>query len=155
MIKLQKILTPTDFSEFSAHALRYGCEFAKRFGAELHLLHVIDESLTLPDPLLGAPVPDSQIRDLQHSAETAMQNVLADDWLEGVKVAARVIQIGSPFVGIIQYAKENEIDMIVMGTHGRTGLVHVMIGSTAERIVRKAPCPVLTVRPEEHDFVMP
>ncbi len=154
MIKLQKILTPTDFSEFSTHAFRYGCEFAKRFDAELHLLHIIDELMTLPDPL-GAPVPDSQIRDMQHSAETAMQNLLDDDRLKGVNVAAHVIQIGAPFVSILEYARENEIDMIVMGTHGRTGLAHMMIGSTAERIVRKSPCPVLTVRPEEHDFVMP
>ncbi len=155
MIRLQKILAPTDFSDFSTHALRYGCEFANRFGAELHLLNVIEESLTTPDPLLGSPVPEAEIHDLQHAAESGIEQLPEVSWLDGVNVAARVVQIGSPFVEIVQYAKRNEVDLIVIGTHGRTGLAHAMIGSTAERVIRKAPCPVLTVRPEGHDFIMP
>ncbi|MCA9108604.1 MAG: universal stress protein [Planctomycetaceae bacterium] len=155
MIQLQKLLVPTDFSEFSNHALRYGCEFAKRFGAQLHLLHVMDASLTMPDPIMGAPVSDAELNDLQNRAATAIEDLPESDWLIGIDHVKRVIQIGSPFVEIIRYAKQQEIDMIVLGTHGRTGLAHVLIGSTAERVIRKAPCPVLTVRPEEHDFVMP
>jgi nucleotide-binding universal stress UspA family protein len=155
MIRLQTILAPTDFSEFSTHALRYACEFARRFGAQLHLLHVIDESRTTPDPLLGAPVAEAEIRDLQRGAESALLELPAADWRDGVDVAARIVQIGAPFLEIIRYAKDNAIDLIVIGTHGRSGLAHVLIGSTAERVIRKSPCPVLTVRPEGHDFIMP
>jgi nucleotide-binding universal stress UspA family protein len=155
MIRLQTILAPTDFSEFSTHSLQYACEFAKRFGSQLHLLHVIDEARTLPDPLLGAPVADAEIRDLQHGAESALLELPAAGWRDGIDVAARVVHIGSPFVEIVRYARQHAIDLIVMGTHGRSGLVHVLIGSTAERVIRESPCPVLTVRPEGHDFIMP
>ncbi|MBX3436271.1 MAG: universal stress protein [Planctomycetaceae bacterium] len=155
MIKLQKILTPTDFSEFSKPALEYACEFASRFGAELHILHVIDASLAMPDPLMGAPVSDSEIRDLESAAGSALQALPGEAATAGVNVAARKLCMGTPFVEIIRYARQNDIDLIVMGTHGHTGLAHVMLGSSAERVVRKAPCPVLTVRPAGHDFVMP
>ena len=66
-----------------------------------------------------------------------------------------IVRTGTPFVEIVRHAKENDVDLIVMGTHGRTGLVHALIGSVAEKVVRKAPCPVLTVRPEGHQFIMP
>ncbi|MGD9854946.1 MAG: universal stress protein [Planctomycetaceae bacterium] len=155
MINLRKILVPTDFSEFSKHALRYGGEFARRFDAELHLLHVIDDSLTVPDPLMGAPVSDAEIRELQRAAETGMQKLSTESSLKDVRLAAPVVLTGSPFVEIVRHAKQSGIDLIVIGTHGRTGLAHVLLGSTAERVVRKARCPVLTVRPEGHDFVMP
>lgn len=151
MIKLQKILTPTDFSEFSKHALHYGREFAERFGATLHLLHVIDESLAMPDPLMGSPVSDIEQRDLQRNAEASLASLPEVEGMDTV----RAIHVGTPFVEIVRYAKQNEIDLIVMGTHGRSGLTHALVGSTAERVVRKAPCPVLTIRPEGHDFVMP
>jgi nucleotide-binding universal stress UspA family protein len=76
----------------------------------------------------------------------------------GFELAAgveRVVRTGTPFVEIVRYAREKDIDVIVMGTHGHSGLVHAMIGSVAEKVVRKAGCPVLTVRPEGHQFVMP
>ena len=155
MIQIQKILNPTDFSEFSNHALCYGCEFANRFGAELHLLHVVDESLTLPDPFLGAPVPDAEVHDLERGGRTSIARSPAAGLLDGENPAARAVQIGVPFVEIVRYARQHGIDLIVLGTHGRTGLAHALIGSTAERVIRKAPCPVLTVRPEGHDFIMP
>lgn len=155
MIRIQNVLVPTDFSEFSKHALQYGCEFARRFDAHLHLLHVMDASLTMPDPIMGAPVSDAELHDLQNRAETAMQGLPEPEWLDGISQVKKIIQTGSPFVEIVRYARQQEIDMIVLGTHGRTGLAHVLIGSTAERVIRKAPCPVLTVRPEEHDFIMP
>lgn len=155
MIHLKKILVPTDFSEFSNHALRYGGELARRFDAELHLLHVIDDSITVPDPLMGAPASDAEIRDLQRAAEDALGKLAADAALKDVRIAPCVVLTGSPFVGIVRHARENNVDLIVIATHGRTGLAHAMLGSTAERVVRKAPCPVLTVRPNGHDFVMP
>lgn len=80
---------------------------------------------------------------------------LEDPGFEHAERVDRVIRMGTPFVEIVRYAKEKEIDLIVMGTHGRTGVVHALIGSVAEKVVRKAPCPVLTVRPEGHQFVLP
>jgi nucleotide-binding universal stress UspA family protein len=74
---------------------------------------------------------------------------------EQVRQVVREVQSGPPFVEIVRYAKEHDVDLIVMGTHGRTGIAHALIGSVAEKVVRKAPCPVLTVRPEGHQFVMP
>ena len=84
----------------------------------------------------------------------ARSELIDSAWAEG-KLVVRATAQGTPFLEIIRYAKEKDIDMIVMGTHGRSGLVHMLMGSVAEKVVRKAPCPVLTVRPEGHKFVMP
>jgi len=91
---------------------------------------------------------------LELRALESLRKVLDPEWGEGKRVTIATRQ-GSPFLQIITYVKEHDIDMIVMGTHGRSGLPHVLIGSVAERVVRKAPCPVLTIRPSEHQFVMP
>ena len=92
--------------------------------------------------------------ELQESAEKALDQLLDQDWAQGKKIVKSTRQ-GPPFLEIIRYAKENEIDLIVLGTHGRTGLAHVLLGSVAEKVVRKASCPVLTVRSDEHQFAMP
>jgi nucleotide-binding universal stress UspA family protein len=155
MIKLEKILVPTDMSEFSEHALRYACEFARRFDAELHLLNVVQDVVAMvPEPGMAFPAPGEYMHELQQASEQALDKLPDPDWVGGVSVV-RDVRIGTPFVEIVRYAKAVEIDLIVIGTHGRSGLAHVLLGSTAERVVRKAPCPVLSVRPEGHDFVMP
>lgn len=141
MIQLARILLPTDFSEFSSEATTYACAFAEQFDAELHVLHVLE----------GPQAADTEVKEV---FEGAMAEVLDPKWEEGRKVVKATAE-GAAFLEIIRYAKEHDIDLIVMGTHGRTGLVHLLIGSTAENVVRKAPCPVLTVRPEGHQFVMP
>jgi len=151
MISLKRILVPTDFSDYSKQAIAYACELARRFAAELQLLHVATPP-ALPMPYVGT-VSDQTF----HPEETAKKALeeLDDPEFDQVSRIDRVVRVGTPFVEIVRYAKENDIDLIVMGTHGRTGLVHALIGSVAERVVRKAPCPVLTVRPEGHQFVMP
>jgi nucleotide-binding universal stress UspA family protein len=150
MIKLERILIPTDFSEYSKQASKYACELAGRFTAELHLLHVVQPiilsesgGLLPPDVVIGEEGPRKALEELKEP---------------GFDQAARVIReirTGTPFVEIVRYARDNDIDLIVMGTHGRSGLIHALMGSVAEKVVRKAPCPVLTVRPEGHQFVMP
>lgn len=154
--KLNKILFPTDFSELSEHALRYAREFAEQFSAQLYCLHVVDEgqqywSAVGPE---AAPICPP-IGDILESANRQMQSFF-DDHLVGLEYPAIThVSTGRPFVEIIRYAKEITADIIIIATHGRGGVMHALMGSTAEKIVRKAPCPVLTVRSGEHEFVLP
>jgi len=153
-IRLQKILLPTDFSEYSAAATQYACELAIRFHAELHLLHALEiESASAPSFVMGLALP-SYTQESQVAVEKAMTQVLDSHWPAERRVVRAIVE-GSPKVEIIQYARQHDIDLIVLATHGRTGLSHVLMGSVAEVVVRTAPCPVLTVRPEGHLFVMP
>jgi universal stress protein A len=155
MINIQRIVVPTDFSEFSNHALKYGCEFARRFSAELHLVNVVEDIYPLvPEPGMMLPAAEEYLTDLQKSAQQAIEALPPENWGEGLEIV-RTVLVGTPFLEIVRYAKEQDADMIVIGTHGRSGLVHVLMGSVAERVVRKSPCPVLTVRPDGHQFVMP
>ncbi len=154
MIQLARILLPTDFSEFSARATRYACALAEQFGSELHVLHVLEtiESMA-PDFGMGLALP-GRIVESKRAAEKALDGVVDTNWAAGRSIVKATVE-GTPFLEIIRYAKQHDIDLIVVGTHGRSGLVHVLMGSVAEKVVRKAPCPVLTVRPEGHQFVMP
>lgn len=155
MIHLEKILFPTDLSRAAAEAQLYACALAEKFGAELHVLSVIqDMALISPDPNMPWLVPANNLDEVRHSVEQALAQIPDPSWTPPRPIQ-RVIRVGVPFLEIIKYAKELDVDLIVMGTHGRSGLAHVLLGSTAEKIVRKAPCPVLTVRPEGHQFVMP
>ena len=153
-IRLQKILLPTDFSDYSAAATKYACELASRFDSELHLLHSLEHHLaSTPDFGMGFNLP-RYINESRAAAEKALAGVLDPKWLAGRTVIQAVVE-GSPKVEIIRYARNQKIDLIVLATHCRTGLAHVIMGSVAETVVRTAPCPVLTVRPEGHQFVMP
>ena len=156
MIQLKKILVPTDFSDFSKPALDYGCALVARFESELHLVHAVqDPAVYAPEPsMLAAESVAQHAEELEAFATQELAKLPGDDWDNG-KPIVRATRHGSPFFEILQYAKDNDIDLIVIGTHGRTGLKHVLLGSVAERVVRKAACPVLTVRPEGHQFVMP
>jgi len=149
MIKLERILHPTDFSPASRNAQKYAASFARTFAAKLYLLCVSQPlHLAFLDPLM--------VQDLDTTQEAAMRENLdrlrADLSQQGIQVEA-VMRRGSTSLEIVSFAKEAEIDLIIMGTHGWSGLEHILLGSTAEVVVRKAPCPVLTVRPAVHDFV--
>ncbi|QDT34063.1 universal stress protein [Thalassoglobus polymorphus] len=155
MIQLKRILVPTDFSDFSKRSIRYGCEFAKRFSAELHILNVVEDIYPIvPEPGIPTPITSEYLIGLKESSERLIETLPDSDQAEGLSITRSVVS-GTPFLEIIRYARENKIDMIVIGTHGRSGLIHALMGSVAEKVVRKADCPVLTVRPEGHDFVMP
>lgn len=153
MIKLNHLLLAVDFSDPSKRATEYACELARLFHAHLHLVHVVEPPVAMmPSP--GAPLPESVLGDQEEAAKGQLQAWLPAESKYGFEISRRVA-FGTPFVEIIRYAKENDIDLIVMATHGRSGISHLLIGSVAERVVRKAPCPVLTVRPEGHQFVLP
>jgi nucleotide-binding universal stress UspA family protein len=155
MIDLRRILVPTDFSLHSHNALIYGAAFAEKFSADLYLLHVFQD-LTVAQPeavTVGAPII-APLEQFLASARSALDRLIQENKLERIKVHPEV-RAGVPVDEIIQFATDTDIDLIVMGTHGRGWLAHVLLGSVTEKVVRKAPCPVLTVRRSEHDFVKP
>ncbi len=155
MINLKRILVPTDFSEHSRNALRYAAAFANRFGAEIYLLHVFqDLSIFQPDAVTAGPPAAAPLEEMLAAARAALERSLQESNVKGLPVHPEVCE-GSPFEEIVTFAKEKDIDLIVMGTHGRGWLAHVLLGSVTEKVVRKAPCPVLTVRHPEHEFVQP
>jgi nucleotide-binding universal stress UspA family protein len=155
MIQLQRILIPIDFSDHSRHALRYGCAFAEKFGAELHLLNVVEDYYPMV-PEAGLMLPDKGefLAGARAAAERELAKLPDAPAAKGARVVRSAV-VGTPYVEIVRYARQHAIDLIVVGSHGRSGLAHVLMGSVAERVVRKASCPVLTVRPGQHEFVMP
>jgi nucleotide-binding universal stress UspA family protein len=155
MIDLHRILAPTDFSKHSSNALTYAAAFADKFSAELHLLHVVqDLAVFIPDMITVAPPVMPTVKQLTEAVHVAFDRLVRENQLERL-THYREVREGSPFYEIVRYAKDKDIDLIVMGTHGHTGLAHVLLGSVTEKVVRKAPCPVLTVRDPEHEFVHP
>jgi nucleotide-binding universal stress UspA family protein len=156
MIALTNILVATDFSEPSAAALRYGRALARHFKATLHVAHVIGN---MPLATNGAAAYGVALPDLQQQIEDATRRQLDDLSIgdDELPFPARRVLITSnaPALAIVDYAREERIDLIVAGTRGRGAVAHALIGSVAERIVRTAPCPVLTVRHPEHEFVVP
>ncbi len=152
MISLKKILCPIDHSDCSKEALKYAVSLAMKDEAKLLLLHIIDiRSFNEGLEAMSAQIPDEEtLKQLRAKLLDCIPEEIRDD----MEVEALVVQ-GIPFAEIISTAKENEIDMIVIGSHGRTGISHMMLGSVSEKVVRKAPCPVLTVRQPGHEFVMP
>jgi len=154
MIKLDKILIPTDFSDFSQQALQYGLSFCREYKAKMVLLHVIEDPFyPSTGGSFGFDMADFFAR-MQEESDRKMQELIPAAQQEGLSVE-RMITRGTPFLEIIRVAKEEDVDMIVVATHGRTGLAHVLMGSVTEKVVRKAPCPVLVVRKSQHEFIMP
>ena len=146
MSEIRTILAPTDFSAHSEGAVRYACALAARLGAELHLLHVLSEVLPGgPDPLMMPVMPPEYYEENEQRARETLGRLLQPAWGTPPSVVT-AIRWGSPVEAIVAYAVELKVDMIAIATHGRTGLSHVLLGSVAERIVREAPCPVLTIR---------
>jgi len=141
---IKKILLPTDFSEGSKNALPYAMELAKQYNASLYLIHVIYDL----SQASGLHVPHVNLDQLYLEIEGAAKKELERFGLEelrGLNVHREIIR-GVPYEEIIKFAEKNQIDLIVIGTHGRKGLEKVFFGSTAEQVVRRAPCAVLTVR---------
>ncbi len=155
VIHLKQILVPTDFSDNSEVARKYAIAFAEMTGARLHVVHVQSSPLVPGWPAeIYVPPPTGFFERIERDAKERLDGWLTAPEKERFK-ATLVCLTGSPFIEIVQYAKRQEIDLIVMGTHGRGPVSHMLIGSVAERVVRKAPCPVLTVRHPQHEFVMP
>ena len=147
MLDIRSILAPTDFSRHAEAALRSACGLAERLGATLHLLHVLPDVIfpVGPDPLLIPTLPPEYYAETEAQARSALARAADPSWGRPPRIEESV-RWGDAVTGIVGYASETAIDLIVIATHGRTGLSHVLLGSVAERIVREAPCPVLTIR---------
>ena len=152
MLKLQNILLPTDFSETALQATRYALELATRFGARLHLLHVIEDPVVYMPMFEGFPLPSRD--EFETFARTRLENWILPEDRAGIELEYRWVH-GTPFVEVVRDADAHDIDLIVMGTHGRGRVKQLLMGSVAEKVIQKAACPVLTVRPEGHQFVHP
>jgi|SaaInl7_200m_RNA_FD_contig_21_1501420_length_614_multi_18_in_0_out_0_1 nucleotide-binding universal stress UspA family protein len=156
MVRIEKILVPTDCSELSREALLYAIEFAKEFKATLTLLMVTaSEPLTILNDY-GYFSPELHQKIVTESEKRAKME-LEEFWtaIPEPKVEATLINIkGDPFTEIIRYAKDKSMDLIIMGTHGRTGLKHIVMGSVAEKVVRYSPQPVLTIKRHDYHFDM-
>lgn len=152
---ISRILVPVDFGEHSRKVLDYAAALADKFKAEIHLLHVIEDLAALasgPDGFFKLP-SDTEKEIVQHATKRLEEYTLP----EGMETPKKTVTVtdGVPFVEIIRYARENNIDLIVLGTHGRSGLVHMLMGSVAEKVIRKSPCPTLAIRPEQMEFELP
>ena len=145
MEQIKKILVPIDFSDYSKNALKYAAQFAKQFNAKIYLIYVVEPMIYPADFSMGqVAIPSTDI-DLHSRAEEELKKLSKDIVNGGSKVEV-LIKTGKPFVEIIESAAANDIDLIIIATHGHTGVEHLLFGSTAEKVVRKAPCPVLTLR---------
>ncbi len=153
-MQIKTILFPTDFSQGARAAMDHAVSLSRQYGARLILLYVIQDISIAEWYIPSSLSVTDLVEDMQKSAWKEM-----DKWGQevagAVKDTEKLVVRGVPFVEIIRTAKEKSVDLIVIGTHGRTGIDHMLFGSTAEKVVRKAPCPVLTVRMAGKDFKMP
>lgn len=156
MIALKKILVATDFGEAAEAALRYGRALARNFNATLYVMHVAEDvsaRLFVGEASVGV-LPDIQ-RDVEEAARKQIRELLVDNDPDPLPVKPVMVTSNGPAQAIVQYAKDAHIDLIVVGTHGRGAVAHMLMGSVAERVVRMAGCPVMVVRHPEHEFVIP
>jgi len=147
MIALKRILVATDFGPAAEAALTYGRALAKNFGATLTVMHVAENFF------LRATIADPHA--LKAAVARRLEERLTAEDRRALHARAVLETSDQPADEITRYAKQAEIDLIVMGTHGRDGLAHLLVGSVAERVVRTASCPVLTLKHPEHEFVLP
>lgn len=149
-IHLKTILVPTDFSEESYKAVDYAASMAKGFGGRLVLLHVLIP-ITSPDFVYGPVTWDeAQARDLTRKKLTRLVESFPE--LEGIPVET-IVSVGDPSLELVVVAKEKQADLVILSTHGHTGLKHFFLGSVAEKVVRHSPCPVMVVRETENEFI--
>lgn len=156
-MQIDRILVPTDFSDNAKPALEYGCELARQFNAQLQLVNVVDNLDVFPMEMeavaaVGVGIGGDALQSEKHASRLLAE--LPGSSGHDCRIT-RSVKLGNPATEIIRFAKENHTDLIVISTHGRTGLRHLLLGSVAESVVRKAGCPVLTVHPEGHQFTVP
>jgi universal stress protein A len=159
-LDFKRILCPVDMSPFSRGAIKLGVKFAQNSNATLYLLHVIDNpfdelylsSITQADPALldlyrNEPPKRAQIMNATSQHSQVLLKQFCHEWVEQLPKVRYLVANGSPFEKILDAAKDHRIDLIVLATHGRTGVKRLLIGNVAEKVVRYAPCPVLTLKP--------
>ena len=153
MISIKTILCPTDFSKYADNALVYGQEFAKRFEAKLLIHHAVNVPYMAVAYEIGPDV--AAARELAEQDAKKRLDEKAEALTQAGLTVETHLSVGAPFVDIVTLARRENVDLIIIATHGRGAIKQILLGSTAERVVRKAPCPVLTVKHPEHEFVMP
>jgi nucleotide-binding universal stress UspA family protein len=152
ILHLTKILVPVDFSETSKKAFQYALKFAEQFDCEITLLNVVEPI----SPMVGAPLAVESLSVAKNEFSVAERNLAAlaaESHTNGANSVNWSVRIGHTPNEITKAAKDMDVDLIVIATHGDTSWRHLCIGSTAERVVRTAPCPVLVVREKEHEFI--
>lgn len=149
-LHIRKILVPLDFSEPSHQALHYARVFAEQFGASVTLIHVV-EPMLYPAELGYVPLATEDLDQKRMDELKARLVALSEQLGKDVK-ADTILRLGRSWREICDTAENGDFDLLIIATHGYTGIKHALLGSTAERVVRHAPCPVLTVRSDEHDF---
>ena len=151
LMNIRSILVPVDFSPESEKALAYALPFARQFGAKLTVLHVVEPTAT-PDFLTSFPLVIDNDK-LMADCKKHLERVVKDLAIEPKFMETTLVRYGRAFHEITQAARSLKTDLIIISTHGYSGLKHTLLGSTAERVVQHAPCPVLVVRPREREFV--
>jgi universal stress protein A len=150
----QKILVPLDFSDYTDEIMNTAVQIAQRFGSTMHLLHVIPnmDYFTPYESFFSAENLVNVQREIEREVGKDMEAVAKK--IKDIPVT-KAIHTGVAVLEIVDYVRTENIDLVVMGTHGRGGLEHILIGSVAEKVVRRSPCPVLTIRPAGKQFPMP
>jgi universal stress protein A len=151
VVNLKKILVPLDFSAHSRKALNYAVKLAEQFGSEVTIANVVAPVIYAEGMVLPAAMENLD-RVSEDHARAELDKVAAEVRSHNVACDTHVL-LGHPSDEIVNFAKKHETDLLLITTHGRTGLQHFLLGSTAERILRHAPCPVMVVRDQEHEFV--
>lgn len=144
-LSIKKILVPIDFSDYSKSALKFASEFTKIFNAHLFLVYVIEPIFYPPDFSMGQIALPSVNFEVDKRAKEELDKLAQTELNHSLKIST-FIKTGKPFIEIIELAKQENIDLIIISTHGHSSVEHILFGSTADKVVRKAPCPVLTVR---------
>jgi nucleotide-binding universal stress UspA family protein len=147
MLPIRTILHPTDFSAHSDYAFRLACALARDYGAGLIVLHVLERPVFTYAGVMTAPPPPPPSAEDRQALQEQLQRIKPRDTAIRVEY---LLEEGDPATAIVQVAQERPCDLIMMGSHGRTGLQRLLMGSVAEQVVRKASCPVLTVKTPQH-----
>lgn len=156
-LRIETIMVPVDFSENALLAVDYAIKLGKRFGSRILLVHVYHfpvELLTDWSAYGTLGGSGELLEALRKEREEQMAALAREKSASGLQIDARVLE-GTPFSELVKAARNESADLLIMGTRGLTGIKHVLIGSTAEKVVRKAPCPVLVLKPENFEFHMP
>ena len=144
-MEIKRILCPTDFMEGSKEAVRYAVDIAEKYNAKLYLIHVIHDMEKVTGWYVPHITTDELYKDMEQGAKKELDKIFAEE-LRGFDNVEQTIVKGIPYAEIIRFSEANDIDIVVLGTHGRRGLDRIIFGSTAEQVVKNSRCPVLTVR---------
>lgn len=155
-ITFERILCPTDFSELAERAVGFAKRLASVFDSQLYCCHVVDEAYQYWSSMGPESIPVvPATNELLELAGSRMEKWVAAHYADLAGPVITHLSVGRPFADIIAYSRQESIDLIVMATHGRGAISHLLLGSTTEKVVRKAPCAVMTVRSNREGFVMP